>query len=148
MAKDLAIVLNNGSVNSAVATALAAQKYRLILLHAEAGEHPGPRARAAYDLQVAHFKPYREHTLPMPFLSLIQSSHAHGGASGVSDPRHPTPIAPQMIELLPLIAAGLRFAVHHQAAAVYLGLRVGGNADELAQATEYAQVWNELIQLP
>jgi 7-cyano-7-deazaguanine synthase len=146
MAKDLAIILNNGSVNSAVATALATQKYRTILLFAEAGEQPGARARAAYDLQVAHFKPYREHTLPMPFLSLIQPMHEH--ASSFSDPRHPTPIAPQMVELLPLISAALRFAVHYQAAAVYLGLRVGGSADELAQATEYAQIWNEMIQLP
>lgn len=146
MAKDLAIILNNGSMNSAVATALAAQKYRLILLHAEVSENIGPRARAAYDLQVAHFKPYREHPLPMPFLNLIQPAHAH--SAGLNDPRHPTPIAPQMVDLLPLISAALRFAVHYQAAAVYLGLRVGANADELAQATEYAQIWNELIQMP
>jgi 7-cyano-7-deazaguanine synthase in queuosine biosynthesis len=146
MAKDLAIVLNNGSVNSAVATALAAQKFRTIMLFAESGEQPGSRERAAFDLQVAHFKPYREHTLPMPFLSLIQPMRET--AASVSDPRHPTPLAPLMVELLPLIAAGLRFAVHYQAAAVYLGLRVGSSADELAQATEYAQIWNELIQLP
>ncbi|HSV12771.1 MAG TPA: 7-cyano-7-deazaguanine synthase [Tepidisphaeraceae bacterium] len=146
MAKDLAIVLNNGSVNSAVATALAAQKYRTILLHAEAGEHPGPRARAAYDLQVAHFKPYREHTLPMPYLSLIQPANER--SMGASDPRHPTPLAPQMVDLLPLISAALRFAAHYQAAAVYLGLRVGPSPDELAQATEYTQIWNELIQMP
>ena len=53
MAKDLAIVLNNGSVNSAVVTALAAQKYRPIMLHAEVEQHPGSRVRAAYDQQVA-----------------------------------------------------------------------------------------------
>jgi 7-cyano-7-deazaguanine synthase in queuosine biosynthesis len=146
MAKDLAIILNNGSVNSAVATALAAQKFRTVLLFVEAGEQPGPRARAAFDLQVAHFKPYREHTLPMPFLSLIQPMTER--AANVSDPRHPTPLAPQMIDMMPLLSAALRFAVHYQAAAVYLGLRVGGNADELAQATEYTQIWNELIQMP
>ena len=146
MAKDLAIILNNGSINSAVASALAAQKYRTIMLCAEAGDQPSSRARAAYDLQAAHFKPYREHTLAMPYLSLIQS--ARETAQNVTDPRHPTPIAPQLIDLMPLIAAAMRFAVHYQAAAVYLGLRIGTNADELAQATEYAQVWNELIQQP
>jgi 7-cyano-7-deazaguanine synthase len=146
MAKDLAIVLNNGGVNSAVVTALAAQKYRTVMLYVEEGEQPGPRTRAAYDMQVAHFKPYREHTLPMPFLSLIQPMRE--SAPAASDPRHPTPIAPQMVDLLPLIAAAMRFAVHYQAAAVYLGLRVGASADELAQATEYTQIWNELIQLP
>ena len=60
MAKDLAIVLNNGSINSAVVAALAGQKYRLVLLHAEVAQQPGSRVRAAYDLQVAHFKPFRE----------------------------------------------------------------------------------------
>ena len=56
MAKELAIVLNNGSVNSAVATALAAQKYRPVLLHTEQGPRSGSRLRAAYDMQVAHFQ--------------------------------------------------------------------------------------------
>ena len=37
MPKDIAIVLNNGSLNAAVATALAAQRYRLVTLFAETG---------------------------------------------------------------------------------------------------------------
>ena len=32
MAKDLALVLNNGSLNSAVTTALAARRFRTILI--------------------------------------------------------------------------------------------------------------------
>ena len=40
MAKDLAIVLNNGSINSAVTTALASQKYRPIMLYAEVAPQP------------------------------------------------------------------------------------------------------------
>jgi 7-cyano-7-deazaguanine synthase in queuosine biosynthesis len=146
MAKDLAIVLNNGSVNSAVATALAAQKFRLIMLYGERTQQPGSRVRAAYDQQVAHFKPYREHTLSMPYLSITSASSPM--APPTADPRLPIPLAPQMVELLPLIAAAARFAVHYQAANVYMGLRVGGHGDELAQATEYMQVWNELLQLP
>ncbi|MDB5292071.1 MAG: queC [Phycisphaerales bacterium] len=146
MAKDLAIVLNNGSINSAVATALAAQKYRTVLLHMEVAPQPGSRTRAAYDQQVAHFKPYREHSLVMPYLSLLAGA-AHQ-PQAVTDPRHPAPLGPQMQELLPLVAAAVRFAAHYHAAAVYMGLRVGPHGDELAQATEYGQVWNELIQLP
>src|SRR5262249_30068331 len=72
MPKDLAIVLNSGSINSSVVTALAGQKHRVILLHAEIAPQPGSRIRAAYDQQVAFFKPYREHTLPMPFLAAVQ----------------------------------------------------------------------------
>ena len=147
-AKDLAIILNNGSVNSAVATALAVQKYRPILLHAEiAQQTPGSsRVRAAYDLQVQHFKPYREHTLPMPFLAAITPQ---GPSSAIaSDPRIPSAVAPQLVELLPLLAAAARYAVHYHASAIYLGLRIGPQGDELAQATECVQIWNELLQLP
>ena len=72
MAKDLAIILNNGGINSAVATALAAQKYRPILLFAETGGATAGRSRAAYDQQVAHFKPFREHTLAMPFVGTVE----------------------------------------------------------------------------
>jgi 7-cyano-7-deazaguanine synthase in queuosine biosynthesis len=146
MAKDLAIVLNNGSINSAVVTALAAQKFRPIMLHAEVTQQPGSRVRAAYDLQVAHFKPYREHSLPMPYLSVMQPTGS--GATAVSDPRAHAAIAPQLLEILPLLAAAARYAVHYHAAAIYLGLGIGGHGDELAQATEYFQIWNELIQLP
>src|SRR5947207_906393 len=105
MAKDLAIILNNGSINSAVATAIAAQKFRPVMLWAELSSTPksSARQRAAYDLQVAHFKPYREHTLPMPWVSTVQP-HGQPG-SAVSDPRIPSAIAPQLIELLPLLAA-------------------------------------------
>lgn len=146
MAKDLAIILNNGSLNSAVATALAAQKYRLVMLHAETLPQPGSRIRAAYDQQVAHFKPYREHTLPMPYLTMFQQSPQANAI--VADPRQPAALAGQMIDLMPLLAAGVRFAVHYQAAAIYLGLQVGPSGDELACATEYLQVWSEMIQLP
>lgn len=145
MAKDLAIILNNGSVNSAVATALAVQKYRPIMLHVEIAPTPGSRARAAYDQQVAHFKPYREHSLNMPYLALFGPA---GQKAGANDPRHASPLGPQMQELLPLIASAVRFAAHYQAAALYLGTRLGPMADDLAQATEYVQIWNELIQLP
>jgi len=146
VAKDLAIVLNNGSLNSAVAAALAAQKYRTVMIFAEVEHGAGSRARAAYDQQVAHFKPYREHMIAMPFLSAI--APARESASVVSDPRIPAPLGPQMLELLPLFAAAVRYAVHYHAAAIYTGLRIGGHGDELAQATEYVQIWNELIQLP
>lgn len=146
MAKDLALILNNGSVNSAVVTALAAQKHRPILLYAEAASQPGSRARTAYDQQVAHFKPYREHTLSMPFLTALATDERRGATA--ADPRQHSPRGPQMLELLPLVAAAVRFASHYQAAAIFCGLRVGTQADELAQATEYVQVWNELVQLP
>jgi 7-cyano-7-deazaguanine synthase len=153
MAKDLAIVLNSGSINSAVLTALAAQRHRPILLHALKGaiqDDPDgmpSRARVAFDQQAAHFKPYREHTLAMPFLSLLKSP-APKQIAAAPDLRQQGPLGPIVLELLPLLAAAARFASHYQASAIYLGLRVGTGVDELAQATEYMQVWTDLLQMP
>src|SRR3982750_213179 len=130
MAKDLAIVLTNGGINSAVATALAAQKPRTVLLYAEVAPQPGSRTRAAYDLQVAHFKPYREHTLPMPFLAPVTGTNPSPSPAGAADPRQASPLGPQMVELLPLIAAAARYAGHYGASSIHLGLRVGGSGDE------------------
>src|SRR5437763_1444795 len=146
MAKDLAIVLNNGSINSAVATALAAQRYRPIMLYGEVATQAGSRARAAYDQQVAHFKPYREHSVPMPFLAGMGGVSQPGASA--ADPRQHAVAGGHLLELLPLLAAAARYAVHYQAAAIYVGLRVGPHADDLAHATEFVQIWNELIQLP
>ncbi len=145
MAKDLAIILNSGSLNSAVVTALAMQKYRPILLHGEMSTQTGSRARVAYDQQVQHFKPYREHTLPMSYLQVAGTG---APSSSVSDPRFPAALGPQMLDLLPLLAAAVRFAGTYKASTIHLGWRVGAQGDELAQATEYIQVWNEMIQLP
>lgn len=141
MPKDLAVVLNSGSVNSAVITALAAQKYRPILIHAEVSHGASPKLRAAYDQQLEHFKPYREHSIELPFLAGISDNAA------ASDPRMAAVQAMQRMDLTPLIAIAGRLAAHYQAAAVYLGLRVGPGGDELAGATEFGQIWNELWQM-
>jgi 7-cyano-7-deazaguanine synthase len=156
MAKDLALVLNSGSVNSLVTTALAAQRFRLVMLHAEIDPMPGSRVRAAFDLQASHFKPYREHTLSMPYLAAVAgTSQAQQSGAIAADPRQAVPVAPQVLELLPLMAAAARYAAHYNAASIFLGLRIGigragdkGGAEELAQATEYVQIWNELLNLP
>lgn len=147
MAKDLAIVLVNGGVNSAVAAALAAQKHRLVFLIAEVlPPTPGAGGRAAYDQQVAYFKPYREHTLPLLFLNLPKS--AKDVPPATAEARRETPLNQKLVEQLGLLGLASRFATHYHATALYTGLRVGPLGDELAQAAEYGQIWNELLQLP
>lgn len=142
MAKDLAIVLNNGSINAAVTTALAAQKYRLIMVYAETASGQ-QRIRSAYEQQVSFFKPYREHTLQMPYLAMV----ATPDRQQPPDPRIPQTITPQLVDLLPLVATAARFAIHYSASAIFCGLRVGARTDELAQGTEYIQIWQELLQM-
>ena len=136
------MVLNNGSINSAVSTALAAQKYRPILLYLEPAGSPSSRQRAAYDQQVTHFKPYREQTIAQP--AIASPAPAAAGA----DPRATPPLAPRLIELLPLMAAAAQVGTQFQAGAIYVGMRIGSNSDELAQAAEFFQVWAEMLQLP
>ena len=150
MPKDLAIVLSSGSVNSAVITALAAQRFRPVLLHMEADAQSSSRWNAAYEQQVAHFKPYRSHTLTMPHLAMLAEPAT---PQPTVDPRQPTPLSPQLLSLLPMLAIAARFAVHYQAASIFCGLRIGtsGTAtsgDDLATATEYTQIWEELLQMP
>ncbi|MDP9172522.1 MAG: 7-cyano-7-deazaguanine synthase [Planctomycetota bacterium] len=143
MAKDLAIVLNNGSINSAVVTAMASQRYRPIMVLCDTAADQGGRLRWGFDQQVAYFKPYRDYSVPMSF-----AAGASNASATIADPRQTAPLGPQMLHFLPLIATAVRLAVHHQVNAVYLGLRVGPGTEELAQATEYIQIWNELVQLP
>jgi 7-cyano-7-deazaguanine synthase in queuosine biosynthesis len=146
MAKDLAIVLNNGSLNSAVTTALAAQRHRVVMLMADTGEKTTRATRAAFDGQVALIKPFRDHVLPMPMWS--DFSPTDESAAVATDPRRQTPVTPRLVDLLPLIATAARMAVHYQATSIHLGLRVGPAGDALAVVTEYGQIWNELLQTP
>ena len=143
MAKDLAVVLNNGSINSAVVTTIAVQKFRPILVNAEIVHHDPPtRRRAAYDAQAQHFKPFREHTVPVPFLTLSREK-----MSGVTDPRAVEPVTPVLRELMPMIAAAASIAIAYEAKAIYIGLRLGPSTTELAQATEFTQIWAEMFQM-
>jgi len=144
MAKDLAIILSNGSLESCVAASLAAQKYRTVMMNVITGAGNGAGARTAYDQQVAHFKPYREHTLNMAFFAAIGKDTA----AGLSDPRVNSGVGEKLLDLVPIVAVAARFAAHYQAAAVYLGLRVGPGMDELAQASEFVSIWNEMLQMP
>lgn len=158
MAKDVAIVLNSGSVNSAVVTALASQRYRPVMLHVtrgpveppDSGEEHAPRARIAFDQQVAHFKPFREHLLAIPLVTATRSAQGRSHAGVPAELRsQAAPQAPRAgLELLPIVAAAAQLAREYEATSLYLGLRVGGGVDELAQATEYVQIWTELLQLP
>ncbi|MCS7032962.1 MAG: 7-cyano-7-deazaguanine synthase [Phycisphaerae bacterium] len=146
MARDLAVILNNGSINSAVTTALAAQKYRPITLYVAPVADPASNSRQAYDAQVAYFRPYREHTVAMPMLSAWPERPSQ--PQGPYDPRLRPKLGPQLTQLLPILAIAAGYAAQYQAAAIYLGLRVGPHNDELAQATEFCQIWTELLQHP
>jgi 7-cyano-7-deazaguanine synthase len=82
----------------------------------------------------------------MTFLEALEPRDA---ASALAiDPRQPGLLSPRLLRLLPILSVAVPFAVHHQAAAIYSGVRVGQGMDELAQGMEYTQILNELVQLP
>jgi len=143
MARDFAIVLNNGGVNSAVTTALAAQKHRPVMMYVENQQTASSRQRAAFDQQVTFFKPYREQTITLPTIAA-----PNPGLAANADPRAVAPMAPKLVALMPLIAMAAQYAAQLQAAAIYVGMRVGPDGDDLAQVTEFFQIWMELFQLP
>lgn len=134
MAKELAVVLNDGSVDAAVTTALANQKHRVALVHAAGHDSASARRRAAVDAQRERFDSPKLWTLPA------------GGLQPEAKPDDS--IQRQMVDALSPIAAAIQAAVRWEAVAVYLPLRVGPGADDLARGTEYVQVWAELLQLP
>lgn len=144
MARELAIVLANGSVQSTVACALAAQKHRPILIYAEPEPSVG-RPGQAFDALVQQIKPYRSHRIPMHFLS----TQARGGEvhDARADTRSSEAMIAKLVDLMPVVAAGLRYAVHYNAIALYFGTRVGPDGPELARVTEFCQLWSEMVQL-
>jgi hypothetical protein len=143
MPKELAIVLSNGSLNSAVLAAIAQQQYRLIMIFCETAPNAG-RPGQVFDQQVTHFKPYRTHRVPMHFLASLEKSD---GRAQASDPRTGDNVGGRLLNLSPIVAVGLRYAAHYNAPIVYFGYRIGEHGPDLARGTEFTQVWNEMVQL-
>lgn len=143
MARELAMVLANGSLGSAVTCALAAQKYRTVMIFVEAAQNAG-RPGHAFDAMVQHFKPYRSHRISMPFLSTI----AHNESTlAAADPRSHQRGTVLLADLLPILSIGMRYAVHYNAVTLYCGVRVGAAADESSRVTEFMQLWTEMAQI-
>lgn len=141
MAKETAIVLNSGSLESAVVTALANQKHRPVFLHAD--EHPAEpptRRRAAVAAQAQQYKPFREHTIQWGLPALHKEAL-------IPDPRAVEPVTVALQRITPLIGTAVHLASAYDSGAIYVGLRVGPRTDDLARATEYLQVWDEMIQM-
>lgn len=143
MARELAIVLANGSIQSAVACALAAQRFRTVMLFIENGPNPG-RPGVAFDAMVQHFKPYRSHRVQMPFLAAISRNEVNLAAA---DPRSSQNTTSLLIDLLPVVSVAIRYAVHYGATALYSGIRVGSESTDTARVTEFAQLCTEMIQI-
>ena len=134
MAKELAVVLNDGSVDAAVTTALAAQKHRVALVHVVAGDPAAARRRAAFEAQGNHFQSQKNWAVPL----------AGPGTGAKSD----SSLRQELLAVLPAVSFALQAAVRWEATTVHLPLRTGPVMDDLARGTEYVQILNEMLQLP
>ncbi len=82
--RDLAVVLASGGLDSCVATAWAAQRYRLAMLHADYGHRTEAKERACFERQVEHFRPEAHLAADLPHLKQI-------GGSSLTDRRMDIP---------------------------------------------------------
>jgi 7-cyano-7-deazaguanine synthase len=72
--RPLAVVLASGGMDSCVATAWAARRYRLAMLHADYGQRTEAKERECFDRQVAHFRPEASLAVDLPHLAQIGGS--------------------------------------------------------------------------
>ena len=82
--RTLAVMLASGGLDSCVATAWAAQRYRLAMLHANYGQRTEVKERECFERQVAHFRPEASLAVDLPHLAQI-------GGSSLTDRRMDIP---------------------------------------------------------
>jgi Queuosine biosynthesis protein QueC len=142
MPRELAIALTDASLGATVATALAHQKYRLVLVQIDQSFVSEPKRAAMLEQQAAFFKPYRHHVLKHD--TLVKPGKRE--ANQVIDPRSHDDLGQRLTQLLPVIARGIEAAAHYDASSIHLGLSVGMSDSGLPRSVEHLQIWNELVQ--
>lgn len=143
MARDLAVVLSGGSVNSAVTATLALQKYRVILVHAQMPTPDAPARLAAHLRLGEQLRAYRQVLVPLP--GIEEEEKSTGG--GATETPTPAFMAARLRPLIPLLGIATHVALTYEASAIYCGLRVGSDASFLTDAIQFQQIYAELLQL-
>jgi hypothetical protein len=134
--KDLAIILHDGSIESAVTTSLAAQRHRIAMIYVSDDSPGAPRRRGAFDAQAAHFAAQKTWITPPINLDPPKKEPST------------TPLQQKMLATIAPIGLAAQAADRWAATTLYLPLRTGPAEDDLARATEYLQIAAELLQLP
>jgi 7-cyano-7-deazaguanine synthase len=114
-----------------------------VLIFIETEPNSG-RQGQAFDALVQQVKPYRSHRVPMHFLA---SPGKDARPETQADPRSVDGAVARLVDLMPIVGCGLRYAMQYNAVALYLGTRAGPDGPDLARATEFVQIWSEMVQL-
>jgi len=146
MAKAPALVLSSGGLRSLICAAVAAREQRIVMLHLKDGRAPAAQAEAAFDRQVAHFKPFKSWVVDAGYLRQMNLPPETTGlvTSTSSDPNA------SMIPLreLQLLAVGAGFARQIKAGVVMWGAQYEPKAaDAVSRNIELIQVFNQLLDL-
>ncbi len=135
MPKALAVVLSSGGLHSLVTVALASREYRVVMVHIQDGRATAKHAAAAFEKQVAHFKPIKSMTLDASYLRQMSLS---------SDP-HSNLIPMREVQFLSM---GTGIAKQLRASTVLWGIQYEQKqGDAPARNMELVQVFGQLLEL-
>lgn len=125
--KEPALILSDGSLESAVLCAVARQKHDAVLV--EMGDD-GAAGKLAFAKQSEFLRPRQTHVL---------AADAPSPNNGGDDPADLLAWTAALAEAAPLIR-------QHDARAVYLPIRVGLETPGFARVAEFLQLWEELLR--
>ena len=132
MQKETALILSDGSLESAVLCAIARQKHDPVLV--EVGEG-GTAGRVAFAKQAEFLRPRQTHALAAEPPGAL-------GASGYAGPDDPA----DLLRWTAVLAESASLVRQHEARAVYLPIRIGLDGVGFARAAEFLQLWEELLR--
>ena len=129
MQKESALILSDGSLESAVVCAIARQRHDAVLVEVGDG---GAGGRGAFAKQA-------EYVRPRQTLSLAADAPGGVGSAVGDDPA-------DLMGWTDVLAEAAALVRLHDARAVYLPLRVGLETPGFARAAEFLQLWEELLR--
>jgi 7-cyano-7-deazaguanine synthase len=146
MAKAAAVVLSSGGLHSLVSAALAAREYRVALLHINDGRPTHKQAAAAFEKQIAHFKPIKSWQVEGSFMRQMSLPPETAGLvhATCSDP-YAGLLPTRELQFL-AIAAG--YARQMRATAIFWGAQLEQKQSEaLARNIEMVQLFNQMMDI-
>lgn len=146
MAKALTVVLCSGGLRSLICAGVAAREFRVALLHLRDQRATSAQTLAAFEQQVAFFKPVKHWVIDAAFLRQMTLPPETAGliTSTSSDPQ--APLIP--LRELNLLAMAAGFARQLKASAIFWGAQFDPkSSDALSRNIELVQVYNQLLEM-
>jgi 7-cyano-7-deazaguanine synthase len=146
MPKAVAVVLSSGGLHSLVTAALAAREYRIAMVHVRDGRATEKQAAAAFEKQVAHFKPIKTWNLDGSIVRQMSlPPETTGRIFATCSDMHAGLLPTRELQFVAL-AAGYARQIH--ASAIFWGAQIEQKqTDALARNIEMVQLFNQMMDL-